>query len=215
MVLNLAAANPCNSVTSAIVLAGGMSSRMGQDKALVVVGGKPLLLRVCQAALCCTNQVYVVAPWVDRYHPLLDGLSVHLIQEQPSPNQLPHGPIVGFQQGLTQVQTEWVLLLACDLPQLRVEVLQQWLKILPQVSPETIACLPKNPQGWWEPLCGFYHRRCQSSLETFVAEGGRSFQRWLAQQSVVELPLEDPSMLFNCNRPSDLEKCTAACTFDS
>ncbi len=45
---------------SAIVLAGGQSSRMGHDKALIEISGVPLLRRVCEAALQCTNQVYVV-----------------------------------------------------------------------------------------------------------------------------------------------------------
>ena len=195
---------------SAIVLAGGQSSRMGQDKALVEIEGKPLLQRVCEIAQACADSIYIVSPHNKRYQHLpID--QVKFIQEEPLPiDVMPHGPLVGFAQGLSFVQTDWVLLLACDLPNLQVEVLQQWIRELPQTPSEVVAVLPKNPQGWWEPLCGFYHRRCLVDLEAFMQTGGRSFQRWLSHQTVQELPLLNPQMLFNCNTPEDLKQAGGA-----
>ena len=106
-----------NRSLSAIVLAGGQSSRMGRDKALIEISGVPLLRRVCEAALGCTDQVYVVTAWGDRYLAIVPP-SCHLIAD------LQQGPLVGFAQGLIPIQTDWVLLLACDLPRLRGEDLQ-------------------------------------------------------------------------------------------
>lgn len=199
---------------SAIVLAGGLSARMGQDKALIEIEGVPLLQRTCQVAQQCGATVYVVTPWIDRYQPILDP-SIHLIfeiREQAEP--LPHGPIVGFAQGLAHIQTEWVLLLACDLPRLEAAVLQNWLPLLAQTAPETIALLPQNPQGWWEPLCGFYRRTCLPELEAYLQQGGRSFQSWLAAASVQELPLPEPEMLLNCNTPADLASLSSKSSSD-
>ncbi|HEY9661833.1 MAG TPA: NTP transferase domain-containing protein, partial [Allocoleopsis sp.] len=105
-----------------------------------------------------------------------------------------------------QAQTEWVLLLACDLPYLQAKVLQDWASQLPAVAASTIALLPQNPQGWWEPLCGFYRLHCLPDLEVFIAQGGRSFQGWLATQKVQPLPLANPQMLFNCNTPQDFSQ---------
>jgi len=112
---------------SAIILAGGSSSRMGRDKALITLQGVPLLRQICDVALHCTHEVYVVTPWPERYQEILpEGCRV--IQEVPMPGENQnHGPLVGFAQGLAQVETDWVLLLACDLPQLKVEVLQGWV----------------------------------------------------------------------------------------
>lgn len=196
---------------SAIVLAGGRSSRMGQDKALVSIGKTTLLQQVCAVAQGCATSVYVVTPWIERYQSWLSDRSetpIYFVREQRlSEDDLMHGPLVGFAQGLTHVKTAWVLLLACDLPYLQVEVLQNWAALLPDASDGTIALLPQNPQGWWEPLCGFYHRqRCLTQLETFIGQGGRSFQRWLSQESVQPLPLPDPQLLFNCNTPEDLDR---------
>ncbi len=189
---------------TAIVLAGGQSSRMGQDKALIALQGVPLLRQVCEVALSCTSEVCVITPWPERYQAILPD-ACRTIREVSLPGETePHGPLIGFAQGLAQVETDWVLLLACDLPQLQVEVLQHWVTELEKTAEEAIALLPRQTKGW-EPLCGFYRRQCLPRLTEFINEGGRSFQRWLAQHPVQELPVSDTPLLFNCNTPADLE----------
>ncbi|MEA5621410.1 molybdenum cofactor guanylyltransferase [Nostoc sp. UHCC 0251] len=194
--------NSCRKLT-AIVLAGGKSSRMGQDKALIPIQGVPLLQRVYSIAQSCADVVYIVTPWPERYQDLLLP-DCQFIREVPlSGESLAHGPLVGFAQGLAEVKTEWVLLLACDLPRLRVEILQDWVTRLDRVGHDKIAALAHNPKGW-EPLCGFYRRSCLPQLLEFINQGGRSFQQWLRQYPVEVLPLAEPEMLFNCNTPEDL-----------
>lgn len=190
---------------SAIVLAGGKSSRMGRDKASIQLEGIPLLRRVCEAAGGCASPVYVVTFSPERYRDILPE-SCQIVREVPLPGETePHGPLVGFAQGLVTVKTDWVLLLACDMPQLNAEVLQQWARELEVVPKEAIALLPKQAKGW-EPLCGFYRCQCLPLLTEFIDRGGRSFQRWLAQHPVQELPVSDPQLLLNCNTPADLEQ---------
>lgn len=196
-----------NQQITAIVLAGGQSSRMGRDKALISIQGTPLIRRVCEVALGCTSQVYVVTPWIEKYQEVLPA-NCQLILELPIAEETkPHGALVGFSQGLSYVQTDWILLLACDLPRLRVEVLQNWIEQLSNLSAagskDYIAVLPRSPKGW-EPLCGFYHRRCLPLLAEFINQGGRSFQKWLAQHPVKELQVTNSEILFNCNTPDDL-----------
>jgi molybdopterin-guanine dinucleotide biosynthesis protein A len=182
---------------TAIVLAGGQSSRMGEDKALISLAGMPLLQKVCGIAAQCADTVYVVTPWTERYQHL-DLPNCQFIRESPHPQ----GPLVGFAQGLTQVHTEWVLLLACDLPKLQPELLQEWIARLDSVDDDAIAALTHHSKGW-EPLCGFYRRRCLPQLLEFINQGGRSFQQWLQNYPVYVLPLPAPEILFNCNTPED------------
>jgi molybdenum cofactor guanylyltransferase len=115
------------------------------------------------------------------------------------------GPLVGFAQGLATVETDWVLLLSCDLPNLDAATIASWIEDLDAIPEGTIAYLPQSEKGW-EPLCGFYRSSCRESLETFIAQGGRSFQRWLRSQVVAILPVADPEILFNCNRPEDWQR---------
>lgn len=213
--------SPNTPTLAAIVLAGGQSSRLGQDKALLSIQGQPLLRRTCAIAQRLTNQVFIVTPWPERYQTLVPA-GCQFVQEQPLPGTAlpnfpkleetgqrafpptqPHGPLVGFAQGLAPVKADWVLLLACDLPYLQVEVLQDWITQLSSVPADAIANLHHSEKGW-EPLCGFYRRTCLPRLTDFIAQGGRSFQAWLSQQPVQILNLPDPQMLYNCNTPQDL-----------
>lgn len=189
---------------SAIILAGGKSSRMGQDKALIPIGGVPMLQLIYRAAEACTELIYVVTPWQERYQNLLPS-SVQFVREVPLSGIEMGGPLVGFVQGLLQVQTDWVLLLACDLPKLSGKVLQEWANGLKQVDEEVVATLVHHEKGW-EPVCGFYRRRCLTELTEFINQGGRGFQEWLKYQKVQPLSLPEPEMLTNCNTPDSINK---------
>ncbi len=182
-----------------IVLAGGKSSRMGSDKALLPIKGVPMLRLVCDRALSICDRVYVVTPWQERYQHLLTERCQFIGEVQPMGEA--NAPILGFAQGLARVKTDWVLLLACDLPQLQIEVLQQWVNQLNNCR--AIALLPRHAKGW-EPLCGFYRRDGLSTLTEFINTGGRSFQHWLKQQPVQALTVADAQMFFNCNTPDDV-----------
>lgn len=116
---------------STIVLRGGQSSCMGEDKALILIQSIPLLEKVCTVAKSCTDTIYIiVTPWTERYQHLhLSGCE--FIQENSIKAQ---GGLVGLVQALEKVKTEWVLLLACDLPNLRIEVLQDWVNRLDNVT---------------------------------------------------------------------------------
>lgn len=182
-----------------IVLAGGKSSRMGSDKALLPIDGVPMLRLVCDRALTICDRVYVVTPWQERYQDLLPNCQfIREVQPQGEDS----APILGFAQGLAQVDTDWVLLLACDLPCLQAQVLLEWAKQLNNST--AIALLPRYAT-LWQPLCGFYRRDCLSKLKEFIERGGRSFQHWLKQQPVQELTVTDDRILFNCNTPDDRE----------
>ncbi|MBD0337440.1 MAG: molybdenum cofactor guanylyltransferase [Cyanobacteria bacterium Co-bin13] len=189
---------------TALILAGGQSSRMGYDKALIDVEGTPLLRRTCEVALACTPTVKVVTPWPDRYQAVVPA-AVAFVHEQFLAQEVPqsHGPLVGLAQGLAQVDSDWVLALACDLPHLKAAVLQAWARQLESLPPTTLAYLPQI-KGRWEPLCGFYRRSCLPLLEAFIQKGGRSFQRWLDQHPVTVIAEVDPALLFNLNTPGDV-----------
>lgn len=184
---------------SAIVLAGGQSSRMGRDKALLPVRGVPLLRRICTLAVELATTVYVVTGQWDAHEPIVPE-PCRIIRE-PAPAR---GPLFAFSLVLPLIETEWVLLLACDLPLLTADIAREWSEILPDVAEEAIALVP-YPDRRWEPLCGFYRRRCITGLREFIDSGGNSFQKWLNASTVQELPVANPRVLFNCNTPADLE----------
>lgn len=193
-----------NNITS-LILAGGNSSRMGQDKALLEIDEQTFLAKICDIALECTEQVYVITHRGAIYQNIVPE-ACQIIQEQSLFGEtLPHGALFGFVQGLRLVTTEWVLLLACDLPCLSSGEVGKWIEYLKQVSSETLAVLPKTQKGW-DALCGFYRRPCLPLLENYIQQGDRSFQKWLNHHIIAELPVSNQELLFNCNTPQDYAK---------
>jgi molybdenum cofactor guanylyltransferase len=185
---------------SAMILAGGQSRRMGQDKARLEMGGMPLLRRVYDIAANCADRVSVVVT-ADDYADILPE-QARLIADRQS-----QGPLVGFAQGLAALapsaSADWLLLLACDLPLLTAAAVQQWITGLATLPPHIGAYLPRGEKGW-EPLCGFYRPAViEPSLQQAVAQGEQSFQRWLVGVAVAELAVADRRVLANCNTPAD------------
>lgn len=176
---------------------------MGRDKAFILFAGVPLLTRICQTAQGVASQVFVISPWRSRYQSLIPQGCQFLQEIQTQENQSA-GPLIGFSQALPQVKTEWVLLLAQDLPYLTPEILQEWSSNLKSVSADAIAYLPRSKKGW-EPLSGFYRVDCLPLLNAYIKKGGKSFQGFLNQHLVEELFISDRALLFNCNTPEDLQ----------
>ncbi|MGD1700091.1 molybdenum cofactor guanylyltransferase [Dapis sp. BLCC M229] len=185
----------------ALILAGGKSSRMGKDKALIPWEKIPMLKRVYQVANKCTEKVYIMTPWPEKYQPILPTECEWLTELKTE------GPLVAFAQGLAQINSDWILLLGCDLPLLNSDIIQTWVTKLNQLSPEILALVPQKYQGW-EPLCGFYRQQIKIELEKTIDQGENSFQELLAQIPVQPLSIDSEiaKMLFNCNTPSDLDR---------
>jgi molybdopterin-guanine dinucleotide biosynthesis protein A len=193
----------------AIALAGGKSSRMGRDKALLEINGETLLSQTSRIGLEIADSLYIVARSQEQYESLPNDTSdkIHVILDQKF-----DGALVGFWQGINAIANppDWLLLLACDLPNLQADILKIWASQLLDLPEQVIAYLPSyqpnmlQSKKYWEPLCGFYRWQCRDSLAQFMTQGGRSFQKWLDHQGVVKIPNVPESMLFNCNTPEDL-----------
>ncbi|MGB5974321.1 MAG: molybdenum cofactor guanylyltransferase [Nodosilinea sp.] len=202
---------------AAVVLAGGRSSRMGHDKALISLGTETLIQRTCRVALACADAVYIVTPWCDRYRSLV-AASVQCVEEQLGVSQTSEGPLVGIVQALDWLHQqpgdnpEWVLVLACDLPNLSAAVLTAWRTDLATLPSSCLAYIPQR-QRRWEPLCGFYRATALEPLQQHAAGSqGRSLQGWLDQHPARPIPLanDTEAMLTNVNTPADLEAWQAA-----
>jgi molybdenum cofactor guanylyltransferase len=184
-----------------VILAGGRSSRMGRDKAMIEIAGVPLIRRIYDVVATCValDQIYVVTPWPEQYRPVLAPSCNFILEQQPH-----HGPLMAFSQALAEINANWLLLLACDLPNLSTPIIQSWIDSLPSIDHQNIAYLPRHMSKGWEPLCGFYRQICRDSAIEYIDNGGRSFQGWLKMQIVTELVVADPLCLTNCNTPADL-----------
>ena len=147
---------------SGFVLAGGKSSRMGQDKALMRLGGKLLVQRAAEILRPFVREVTLLAP-AGRYRNL--GLSM-VADKWPD-----QGPLAAVCTGLLSSSAEWSIFLACDLPL----VSRKFFQLLVQRvrTTRSDAVVPRTEDGW-QPLSAAYHSRCRLAFARALQEGRRS-----------------------------------------
>jgi molybdopterin-guanine dinucleotide biosynthesis protein A len=186
---------------AAFVLAGGASTRMGRDKALLDLGGEPMVVRAVHLAEPHVASVAVVAP-TDRYAEL----------ELPIlPDRWPGaGPLGGIATALSATRCDWNLIVGCDLPYLTSEWLA-WFIPCAMNSPAH-AVVPESRRGL-EPLAAIYHRACAAALTAAVERGMRRVTEGLAEILVERVRAAewqgiDPSgrLFENMNTPADYEE---------
>jgi molybdopterin-guanine dinucleotide biosynthesis protein A len=186
---------------AAFVLAGGGSTRMGRDKALLELAGEPMVVRAVHLAEPHVASVAVVAPG-DRYAAM----------EMPVlPDRWPGaGPLGGIATALSATKADWNLILGCDLPYLTSDWLA-WLIPCAMNSPAQ-AVVPESRRGL-EPLAALYHRACAAALTAAVERGVRRVAEGLAEILVERVRAAewqglDPSgrLFDNMNTPEDYEE---------
>ncbi len=144
---------------AAFVLAGGGSTRMGRDKALLELCGEPMVTRAAHIAEPHVASVAVVAP-AGRYA----ELELPLL-----PDRWPGaGPLGGIATALSTTRADWNLILGCDLPYLTSEWLAWFIPCT--MNSAALAVVPESRRGL-EPLAAMYHRACAAALTAAVERG--------------------------------------------
>jgi molybdopterin-guanine dinucleotide biosynthesis protein A len=186
-------------MVSVAIQAGGRSERLGRDKALVELAGRPLISHVLERAAPLGDEVLVTTNSPDDFAFL--GLRL-VADEQPGA-----GVLAGLQTALRAARHEVVLVLACDLPFVCVPLLEHMLRLALQAD----AVIPRW-RGQFEPLHAVYRRTCLPAVNLALAEGRQRMISFLPaiRSTVVEedqVAAFDPQGLtfFNINTPDDLQ----------
>src|SRR2546423_1905906 len=144
-----------------IVLAGGRSSRMLRDKALLPWGEITLLQHVVDVVTEAVGSALVIADRADRY--VVAGAQV-------APDRFPGaGPLGGIVTGLMTLPDGYHIVVACDMPFLRVEL----LRLLMRLADGAPGAVPQVG-GRLEPLCAAYHTACASRFAGMIEGGVRA-----------------------------------------
>lgn len=144
---------------AAFVLAGGASTRMGCDKALLELDGVPMVVHMARLAETLVTSVTVVGP-PERYASL--GLCV--VADRA--NNI--GPLGGITTALTASAADWNLILGCDLPFLSTRWME-WL-IARTLKSLAQAVVPESQRGL-EPLAAMYRKDCAQAFSAAIERG--------------------------------------------
>ena len=148
------------SALTGAILAGGDSTRMGRDKAGVLLAGRSLLEHVHGVVAPLCDEVLVVTRDEHRgTQPVPSGCRV-VTDALPG-----RGPLVGIHAALAAAATDRVLVVACDMPWLEPLLLRA---MIDEGAGDVV--IPRTGRGW-EPLHAVYHRRCLAAIEAVLARG--------------------------------------------
>ncbi len=182
---------------SAVILAGGKSSRMGRDKAFLEIDGKTLLARqIAVVREAGAREVFISGQSNVDYTSL--GSEALRDQFQSA------GPLAGIERALNVISTPLLLVLAVDLPAMRPDFLRQLFArcegdrgVIPRVD------------GQIEPLVAFYPKAAGTLAEVRLQAGHKivsAFAQHCVQSglaSFMDVPAADAPFFVNWNEPAD------------
>ncbi|MGI9222372.1 MAG: molybdenum cofactor guanylyltransferase [Woeseiaceae bacterium] len=186
------AANP----VYGLVLAGGQSRRMGQDKALLLRDGRSQLAHMVDLLGNAVDRVYVSArreqaddPERSQYELIIDSFE-------------DMGPIAGVLSAMQQhPQADW-LVVACDLPNIDEATLE--FLLLHRSGEQPFTAFRSSHDDLPEPLCAVYASGSDGLLMEFVEDGIVCPRKMLIRSDTLLLSQPNPKALDNVNTPDDL-----------
>ena len=222
-----------------VVLAGGRGQRIGGDKAIVSLAGRPLLSYPVRAMLGALDQVVVVA----KPSTVLPALGDVAVWEEP---EHPSHPLMGIAEALRRAAGGWVLVCAGDMPFVPVSLLASLASMASVASVASVAdrgpdadpgldsdvgrasasapasapapapasasapaFVAASASGALQPLLGCYGPSCLEPLAAAAREAVAPARAVVEALGPVVVPVSDPRALFNVNSPEDLREAEA------
>jgi len=192
-----------------VILAGGLSKRFGQEKGLVELAGKPLILHVIDKVSKIVEETVVVVSsetQKETFEPWLSHRASLVVDKYKA-----HGPLIGALAGFEGAQSEYSFLLPCDTPFISSQITRFLLDLCINKS----AVIPRWPSGYIEPLQAAYHTKSAlTAAKTALEEGKLDLQSMIARLrgvryvSTMVLQQMDSKLLtfFNINTFGDLKR---------
>ena len=187
---------------SAAVLAGGGSRRMGRDKALLEIGGRPMMARVIERIRALFGEISIVGG-ADRSY---GAFGVPVFRDaRPG-----CGSLGGIYTALSTSSAPFVFCLACDMPFISAPLVSF---LVGEMRKSGCQAVIPRVGGELEPLCAVYSREIIPVIEKDLDTGVRRIKSTLSSLRLRiveegEMQPHDPGLhtFFNVNTPEDLRK---------
>jgi len=184
--------------TSAYIIAGGKSSRFGQDKSLYEYEGKPLIQHVYDTIKDLFQDIYIISDDREKF----DFLDLEVF-----PDLIPDfGPVAGVYTAISNLNNNKAFAFACDTPSLNPELIEYMMNIRGDHD-----VIVPFPGGNYEPLHAIYTKNCLDPIKNFIKTGNRKlyqFVHTMDPRKVSEDEIEyydNPDKIFrNVNRIEDI-----------
>lgn len=194
------------SKVAGVILAGGQGRRMGgTSKAFLEVDGIPLVERLLDVFRELFTEIVIAARDAGPYAQYGVPVALDRMEARSS--------LTGIHAGLSAVRAEHAFFVACDVPFLHPGLVRV---LLEHVQPEADVILPRKADGYHEPLCAVYSRRCLPHITAQLRQGDYKIINFFDKVRLVDVPVarlreQDPELLSfrNLNTPEDLRQARA------
>lgn len=158
---------------TAVILAGGNSTRMGFDKQLLSINNQRLIDIIIDKLQTEFSQIIVVTNRIEYYLK-----SNYMVIKDKIKGK---GPLGGVHSGLVEAQSKFVYFIACDMPNVNIDYIKYMKKKIKQSDVK--ACITKCGMHI-EPFNAFYSRDIISDIEKYLLEGGTSIKPLLRELNI-------------------------------
>ena len=176
----------CNKITAAI-LAGGGSTRMGTNKALLKLGNKTIIERVVNPLQDIFDNVLVVTNESEDYH-MLKG--VKFVPDCISTGE--KSSLIGLYSGLKQSETFYIFAIGCDMPFVNTGLVKYMADLL-----ENEDILVPFVGGHYQPLYAIYGKSCIPEFEKLLQRGRHKITGIFKNMKVNKILEEDIKILIH------------------
>ena len=179
-----------------VLFAGGKSSRMGEDKALLPFAGFDTLTEYQYTRLCkIFTTVYISCK--DK-----SNFSFHANFIEDEKNASVFAPTLGFVSVFKTLQLEKFFALSVDTPFISQNEIQ---KIVDAITPDADAVIAKTQEGM-QPLCGIYTRNLEKNFLQMLKENSHKLGQLLKNAQTTSVYFSDSKPFLNMNHPQDYKK---------
>ncbi|MFZ7101684.1 MAG: molybdenum cofactor guanylyltransferase [Peptococcaceae bacterium] len=174
-----------------IILAGGKSSRMGMDKALLELGELTLIERIVNKGRTYGfPEIIVVANETEKYS--LHG--VKMVKDRYEG----YGPLAGIHSGLKSSGFAYNFVMPCDMPFFSFEIIDKL-----KTHQEGYQVIVPTMAEKFQPLAALYSRECIPYIEYLLEKNISKISRLYELVPTCHVELEEDSNFFNVNTPED------------
>lgn len=188
---------------TAVILAGGQGRRMGgKDKGLLDFDGR-LLIEILIEIL--QKQVPNIAINANRNQSRYESYGYPVIADKLEDFQ---GPLAGFASAMSALETDYILTLPCDSPQLADDFVERFIQA--QDATGASICVAHDGDRL-QPVYALLDTGLLNSLTLFLRNGERKIDRWYAQYDFAQVDFSDRRTMFqNINTPEDRNRMLQA-----
>ena len=180
-----------------LIIAGGKSSRLGQDKRFIDVGGVGLLENILRKA--SAEDFAEIFLCVEENLPAIKNLSEKFGAKILLDTIKNSGPLAGLANGLSSMKTAWALAISADMPFFDFKVLRPLAKNFSSAQ----AIIP-IVGGKFQPLAAFYNKNLAEFFNAEISLGRRKILSAVKKIPHEFAELHDEENFFNVNTRADL-----------